>query len=920
MNKFFKYLMMLVPSVSFAQSLPEPVAGDKAIVALQAIFGKLFGGMTDALGSVNEAYLGYVLIVGGILASYTLVTAVMATAHYGEMMGKKYSSLWIPVKYALGIALILPFNQWCVSQQIVASLIKTGIGAGDVAWSSFVSTDNLKQIAKVNIDPPKVRDMTYKIFASQLCVAAFQVAYDENGGSGAVTATKKETFGTSTDDGVLNKIIMFGDTSGTSIDKDACGRVEVRKAQFPDTPAVGNSLNFTAYTLNVAQSTQRMLEISNQHWTQTQALIKAVQAPAQKIAQAVRYGTDIDVASINAQLEAAAKTYRDAVYNTASSYVISDDAFKPLQDSATKDGFIMGGAWPTTIYGYQEHVSRTVANLPLASGPSGITEGKYSDQLKGAKEWLDKVVANSASAQVNWGVAETQGGSSETWSESWKSFWKKGMDINVVAKKAFSDITDMTIVGDQNLLLQNKRIGNWALTIAGTSWVAGAGISAIPLVGPYIADTIKQFMNYILLTGFFLSFVLPMIPFLVWFGSVFGFFVSCIEAIFIVPAWVCVTFLDPSGDSFVGSSSQGYKLLLQLLLRPLFMVFGLVSSILVLDVVGHMINTIFAQVFLISQSDSSFIVFIFGAVVACPLLYGAISLVVALKSTALCHVIPDQMIQWLLNGSPGLGGHAEGMGGSGSVAAGTGIGSALGNALTNNRNIEAGGKMSAIREPGDAGAEAKIRQASMNAMKISDKLSPDMKESNLGKVITGNMDKSNNPDGMKQMALNSRMDSMNSFLGEGSQQKFKEAMADSMSKNSNFTEQQHMDEAFKQALNNEYGAGAGAMVKSAGGGNYDSEGARAMAETFQQAKADLQHASPYASNKEVLGTLSKATAEAKDGFLNNKETSIMHKEGGKSLGDFMSESLEKNLNLGSNSEFDATPAKREEPKPDDIKE
>ncbi len=903
--------MMLVPGIASAQTLPEPVAGDKAIVALQAIFGKLFGGMTDALGSVNETYLGYVLIVGGIIACYTLLSSILMTAHHGEMMGKPYSSLWVPIKYALGVALILPINQWCVGQQIVANLIKTGIGAADQAWSSFVSSDNLKQIAKVNIDVPNVRDLTYKIYASQLCVAAFQSAYDENGGSNSVTATKQEQFGITVEDGVINKIIMFGDKSGSSIAKDACGRVEVRKVQFPDTPAVGNAINYTAYIPNVASSTQRMLEISNQHWTQVNTLISTLQASANKVADNVRYNKAVDIPAINTELEAAAKTYRDAIYDTASSYVISDDAFKPLQESAKKDGFIMAGAWPITIYSYQEHTARTVANLPSASGPTGITNGKMSDQVKRVREVLENLIANSAAAQVNWGVSETEGGSSESWSDSFTSFWKKGMDINVLAKKAFSSVTDMVIVGDQNILLQDKRIGNWALTIAGASWLAGSGISAIPLVGPYIADTIKTLMQYILAVGFFLSYLLPMIPFLIWFGAIFGFFVSCIEAIFIVPAWVCITFLDPSGGSFVASSAQGYKLLLQLLLRPLLMVLGLIGSIMMIDVVGKIINTVFAQIFLISQADSSFIIFIFGSVVAFPLLYGAISLVVAMKSTALCHVIPDQMITWLLNGSPGLGGHAESMGGAGSVAANSSIGGAIAGAIAT-RNQQA--QMASFNEKGgNAGADAKLKGlgALGGASNIAEKINPEkMQGSDLAKVMSGNV---NGIPTQRQTALSSRMEGMNSFLDKDSQIKFQEAMVESINTNEGFTDEQHMDTAFKQALNNEYGAGAGAMIKSAGGGSYDSEGAKEVATMFKQAKSDFQSASPYAKENDFLKVMSNATAEAKDNFINDKG-SIKHKEDGKNLNQFMGESINRNLNLNSNQEIDTTPMKKEEPK------
>jgi hypothetical protein len=620
-----------------------------------------------------------------------------------------------------------------MGQYITANLIKTGIGGADTEWSAFLSTDNLKQIAKVNIDTPNVRDLTYKVFASQMCMAALKEQYRLSGFSdGSNIVYTNTSIGLTVEDGVINKSILFGDKNGDIAAKDACGKIEVRKVQFPDTPSVGNAANFTAYSLNVAQSTQRMLQISNQHWTQVNALVSSTGSLATSTFNSAMNG-NLDVASVNTQLESAAKTYRDAIYDTASSFVMADDAFKPLQDSADKDGFIMAGAWPIQIYAMQEHVAKTVANLPNASGPT-LTIGNNAQLASTAQKALEDIVANSAASQISWGVSETQGGSSDTWSNSIMSFFKKGMDVNVLARKAFSSVTDITIVGDQNIILQNKRLGNWALVVAGTSWVAGAGIAAIPVVGTYIAQTIQQLMPYILAVGFFLGYVLPMIPFLVWFGAVFGWFVSCIEAIFITPIWIAITFLDPSSGSFVGASAQGYKLLLQLLVRPIFMIFGLAVSILMIDVVGKIINTVFAQVFLISQSESSFIAFIFGAVVAYPFLYFAISLVVAIKGTALSHQIPDQMMTWLLNGSAGLGGHAEGMGGNGSVAANATMATTAANALTNKASA-GGASMSAVKEPSDIAAQAKIKQAAMNSMKINDKLGSDNKESNLSLIF-----------------------------------------------------------------------------------------------------------------------------------------------------------------------------------------
>lgn len=65
-----------------------------------------------------------VLLVGGILAAYTLIAGTMSTAHDGEMLGKKWSSMWLPVRTALGTAMILPAaGGFCAAQVMVLWMI-----------------------------------------------------------------------------------------------------------------------------------------------------------------------------------------------------------------------------------------------------------------------------------------------------------------------------------------------------------------------------------------------------------------------------------------------------------------------------------------------------------------------------------------------------------------------------------------------------------------------------------------------------------------------------------------------------------------------------------------------------------------------------------------------------------------------------
>lgn len=903
-----RYLMllmaMLFSGVANAQAMPEPVAGDKAMLVLNSIFGKLFGGSSsDGFATINETYLGYVLIVAGLIATYTLVTGTLGTAHDGEMLGKKFSSVWIPIKYALGVCLILPvLNGYCSAQAITANLIKTGIGGADAVWSAYMSSSNLKNIAQVNIDSPNVHEMAYKVLASQLCVAAFNEAYSMGD---TVLKTGSETYGTTTEDGVVNKIIKFGDKSGSSISEDACGRVEVRKVQFPSVPSVLNVANPINFSFEIDQSTQRMQTISTAHWTQTQTLINSLGSIAKTAASTVRYSgvKAIDIASVNTQVEKAISTYQDQVYQLGSDLISNTDAFKGLSESATKDGFMLAGAWNMKIYSFQEQVQKTIANIPVATGPTGITEGKYADDVAPIKELLDKLLANSQVAQMSWGVAQTQGGSQQSWMDALTQTIKNGMDIKIIAKKLFSSVADFIIQGEQNIVLQCERLGNWVLVAAGGGWAAGGALSMIPGIGGYVTMTVQMLLPMALMSGFFLSYVLPMIPFLMWMGAVFGWLVSCVEAIIVVPIWVVISFLNPHGQDFVGSASQGYRLLLQLLLRPVFMIFGLVAAITLIDVLGKVINQIFSQLFLISQTDTPFITWFLGSLVAFPIMYSATAVVLILKCTSLVHVVPDQIMTWLGGGGAQLGGHAEGFGGQGaaSVASAGMVGNVLGNAIANQN----GNNQKAI---GNGLREGKVMEKpSFNKA--------EMANSPLAKFMSGKM----SGNSVQGMEFQSKMDSMNSVLGSESQNFMQERLAQSIKDNPSFSDSEHMDEAFKEALNNEYGKGAGAVIKSAGKGGFSSQESQDLAQAYKEAKADFISASPYATDKETLGALSHATSQARENFENDP-SSLKKTSGGKSLSDFTKESFKTNLGLDVNNEIDITPAEPKKESSEPVKD
>ena len=104
-------ISLLLPELAMAANMFEPVSGDKSMALLASIFGGLgiFGsGGSDPIAAGIRMFNGGVLIIGGVLVAYTIMIGTIGTAHDGEMLGKKFSSVWVPLRTALGTALVLP--------------------------------------------------------------------------------------------------------------------------------------------------------------------------------------------------------------------------------------------------------------------------------------------------------------------------------------------------------------------------------------------------------------------------------------------------------------------------------------------------------------------------------------------------------------------------------------------------------------------------------------------------------------------------------------------------------------------------------------------------------------------------------------------------------------------------------------------
>lgn len=147
MNKLlFTLFFSLFPILVFADDTItfSPPTTDYSVRYLADIFGivdgVLHGSGSQILGSIFEVFNAAVMALGGMIITYTMLVSTMNTAHEGEMLGKKWNSIWVPVRATAGFALLIPkASGYCLLQIFVMWVVVQGIGAADKLWNAALS-------------------------------------------------------------------------------------------------------------------------------------------------------------------------------------------------------------------------------------------------------------------------------------------------------------------------------------------------------------------------------------------------------------------------------------------------------------------------------------------------------------------------------------------------------------------------------------------------------------------------------------------------------------------------------------------------------------------------------------------------------------------------------------------------------------
>ena len=648
-------LAMLVPGFAFAQFTVDDSDLSKRMI-IDPLFPELSGaGGTSPFAGAVGAFNSALLIVAGILVAYTLIAGTLSTAHDGEMLGKKWSSIWVPIRTTLGAAAIFPtIGGFSVIQAVVVWLALQGVGIANTAVGAWA----INPLAGSEFVPPseirQLEQTAAAMFETHVCRASIAQEHAQisaNGGAGHLGAV-----GINVNDWLATKQPLestsFSGWNLVTPMQFSCGTVLLTKPSAKDFPADSQS----DATRNLVNPHEVAKAVFPAHQQALQAMDGRMSALADRFIARTAHGDagGLTSAELTAEVKSAAQAYADTIAQAAAGEIakLQSDDFKA---ALTNDGWVMLGAYFMKISHALDSVKAAVGRTADVRVNRAIPEHFYSTRLLMAE-------AGQFSEAVVTPGAHTVGG------ERRSKLWDKVLSLVLEAGR---DVDPNGMSGHPVIAAKNtgESMKTWSSAVyaVATVGVGAAGILAGNVAGKgagsdiaflgmveLIALPLFSITTMMLLAGILAADVVPMIPFVLWFGVVLAWTILLVEAVIAAPLWA-VAHLAPDGDGVVGRGGQGYMLVLSLTLRPVLMVLGFLSAVTLLGVLGEFLNSTFANVFRMNVMQDNGAWGGLWSTIAGVLMYALLMGGMFMALFSLIHKIPDSVLRWIGGGDNMLG-------------------------------------------------------------------------------------------------------------------------------------------------------------------------------------------------------------------------------------------------------------------------
>ena len=632
-----------------------PTGDPYTALLLNQLFGPLFPppsgeSAATALSSLIGHFNVIFLVVGGALFFYNVCVGILQSAHEGQVLGRRWSSLWAPLRLLVAVGMLAPLPNlggYNLAQAGVAYLVKGSTNVATAVWrrsAEMILADGIPVAAgQSRFDTGLIR----ALHANAACmhVVNYQAAIVGAGrrvqyGQPVKLAGGAGPFGGGAGEGFVSETAVVGDGRRG---RGLCG-----SWRTPDIPLYIRRVideNGAA-----SEAAKRILaRFADGH----RAIVEYVAGELEAITAGRGHpGAPVreDVFRGDAEPERVTGAIRGVALEASRrlgelngelrAIAVSADGHGSLRESLLEriaggapcaaggaagechgEGWLGAGAYYATI----ARANNELASLTDANAVA--TEPRYRAVLGrplagGYAQWrLDGALGGPGPVARLFGAASGLPSGAEahrlleryeeSFSASVRSLAALGFhmtpaeiaEASRTAGAGPQGLAGHAIAGLKGRIVQTQAavFGNlspaaFSDPMTGLIEMGGAlislGSAALLLAGlsAPVAIAALPFFTLLFAAGVALSFVLPLLPFFYWILAVTGYFLLVVEAIFAVNLWA-MAHLRMEGDGLSGPAGQkGWTMLLALALAPALMVFGLLVGMALFRVASTLIS------------------------------------------------------------------------------------------------------------------------------------------------------------------------------------------------------------------------------------------------------------------------------------------------------------------------------------------
>ena len=667
-------------------------------------FGAIF--RVFNLGVALFASLGMMVMV---------IVGTLQTGHDGEFLGRRWSSMWVPVRFAIGSAMLLPVtgSGYSLVQATVLFVAGTGIGFADAVWTEAVGSLSTRQQAVINVSVP-ARQYVTDLALANVCTSAVNSVLTRQGAE-ASGVRNLATFGKIGEDvrttGWLQSVNPtrtagqgltlwnpgLSSKAGWGVPGRAgletlCGSLQY---DVPGSGGAGDQRTpvQVVHAAFVTQANEALAPLA-------EAYIATYTAEGAADDLEIQQATAL--AALTRRIAELSDTYANRLATEAAAAAAPGMAAGGNADRATEMrqvGFTYAGMYYVDMMRAQTSGRTAIGALPTVTGfdEDRLRQFVNSDEIFGAvagtAEFIKSELQNLPRAESPRGSIVVRPDFMEEWKTTGLTAAWNGITMNVL--EAFWSIGPNTAEGgsatnymnlawnavgfgtadvdNTSVLMHLKDRGDtlldiaWGIVAAQTrpdsatkdgeaSKPGGASKSA---KGSWFKNMVSEAGNYgsalvlaLLAFGFTLAIIIPTMPYVLWVAGIIGLMVLIVEALIASVLWV-VALMHPAGDGFASDQARnGMMLIMSLFFRPVLMLMGLIAGIFLIEPAARLINDTFFVMMRSVQAGS-----VNGpiTVVGFGGVYTMVLLAAVFKAFSLIHALPDRIMSWINGGRSDLG-------------------------------------------------------------------------------------------------------------------------------------------------------------------------------------------------------------------------------------------------------------------------